>query len=224
MWLKDERRAELSKLSSTPRPKPRKVGLKKCLERGPAPAASVVATDNLPGNNGVPDLSLSTPSLDWEHMVDQLNQDPHADSVTESGQSAVEVEGGNADIAGDEEVEIRDEGPSMRAALGSGPAANDLDWDPRDLLFKFNDDNSGVTHTPAAASTPVALPISDEIPELEDTDPEGPPDVSPPRSPSTNTPPMTLPQAYVPDYSNRPLIGFSWLELHQVVPWIRFEA
>ena len=84
MWLKDKRWVKLSKSSSTPQPKPRKVSLRKYLEWGLALAASTTAADDLPGNNRTLDLSLSAPSLDWEHMVDQLNQDPRADSVTET--------------------------------------------------------------------------------------------------------------------------------------------
>ena len=51
--------------------------------------------------------------------------------------------GGRTDIAGDEEVEGRDEGSTTWAA--AGPGATDLDWDPRDPLFKFNDENLGTT-------------------------------------------------------------------------------
>ena len=85
-----------------------------------------MAAVNLPGNDGAPDLSLSAPSFDWEHMVDQLNQDPHADSMTDSSRGTVSIEGGRTDIVGDEEVETRNEGPTtcrdqpwgLRSGLG----------------------------------------------------------------------------------------------------------
>ena len=82
--LKDRRRVELSKSPPAPRPRPRKVSLRNYLEHGSAPTAPATVTDALLGNDGIPDLSVSAPSLDWEQMVDQLNQDPHADLVTDS--------------------------------------------------------------------------------------------------------------------------------------------
>ena len=51
--------------------------------------------------------------------------------------------GGKTDNTGHEEVEDRDEEYITWAA--AGPGATDLDWDPRDLLFEFNDENSGAT-------------------------------------------------------------------------------
>ena len=79
--LKDKRWVKLSKSPLTPGPKPRKVSLRKYLEHSLALTAPTTATDNPLGNDRIPDLSLSAPSLNWEHMVDQLNQDPCADSV-----------------------------------------------------------------------------------------------------------------------------------------------
>ena len=76
-------------------------------------------------------------------MVDQLNQDPCADSVMDSGRGTISIEGGRTDIAGDEEVETRDEESTTWAV--ASPGAGDLDWDPRDPLFKFNDENLGAT-------------------------------------------------------------------------------
>ena len=73
-------------------------------------------------------ICLSTPSLDWEQMVDQLSQDPHADSVTDSALEAVSMGEGRADITGDEEVESRDNGSTTQVTAGAG--VTDLDWDP----------------------------------------------------------------------------------------------
>ena len=108
------------------------------------------------------------PSFEWEHMVDQLNQEPCADSMTDSSQGTVCMEGGRTDIVGDKEVEIRDEGLIAGAVID--PGVGDLVWDPQDLLFEFNDENLGVTQTPVAALTPVVVQIEDEMPELEDAD------------------------------------------------------
>ena len=81
--LKDRRWVGLSKSPLAPWPKPRKVSLRKYLERSSALTAPTTVTDDLLGNDGILDLSVSTPSLDWERMVDQLNQDPHANSATD---------------------------------------------------------------------------------------------------------------------------------------------
>ena len=117
------------------------------------------------------------------------------------------MEGGRTNIAGDEEVEIRDEGPI--AGVTTDPGVGDLAWDPQDPLFKFNDKNPGATQTPVAASTPVVAWIEDEMPELEDADPEGPPQVSLPRSPGTSTSLVMPLRRFTPDYSDVPLVRFS---------------
>ena len=109
-------------------------------------------------------------------MVDQLNQDPHTNSMTDSGQGTVSMEGGRTNITGDEEVETRNEGPTVRASID--PGVGDLVWDPQDLLFEFNNENLGMTQTPVAASTPVVVGIKDEMPELEDAGPNDPLQVS----------------------------------------------
>ena len=141
MRLKDRRRVELSKSHPALWPKPRKVSLRKYLECSSTPTAPATVTDDLPWNGRIPDLSVCTPSLDLEQMVDQLNQDPRADSVTDSDRETISVGGGRTDIAGDEEVECMDEGSTTQVA--AGPGVTNLDWDPRDPLFKFNDENSG---------------------------------------------------------------------------------
>ena len=117
------------------------------------------------------------------------------------------MEGGRTDITGDEEVETRHEGPTAGAA--TDPGVSNLVWDPQDPLFEFNDENSGVTQTPVAASTPVVAQIEDEMPELEDASPEEPPQVGLPRSPGTSTSLVMLPKGFIPDYSDMPLSGFS---------------
>ena len=74
-------------------------------------------------------------------MVDQLNQDPRADSIADSGRgTAIMEEGGR-----DEEVEVRDERFTTGTAVDA--AAGDLVWNPQNPLFEFNDENSGITHS-----------------------------------------------------------------------------
>ena len=67
-----------------PQPRSRKISLKKYLDHGPTPATSTTAVDDLLGDDRTWELSLSAPSIEWEHMVDQLNQDPSADSMVDS--------------------------------------------------------------------------------------------------------------------------------------------
>ena len=88
------------------------------------------------------------------------------------------MEEGRTDTVGDEGVQARNEGFTMGAATDT--EASDLVWDPQDLLFEFNDENSDVTQTPVAALTPLAVLTQDEMLDLEDADPEGPPQGNPP--------------------------------------------
>ena len=206
VWLKDKRRVKFSKPPSTPQPRSRKTSLKEYLDQGPTPATSMKAVDDLLVDDGTQELSLSAPSIEWEHMVDQLNQDPCADSMADSGQGTVIMEGGRTDVAGDE-VEIRGEGLTEGAAID--PGAGNLVWDPQDLLFEFSNENSGVTQTPVAALMPVAAQVEDEMPKLEDADPEEPPQGSLPRSATTSSSPMMPVRRFLPDYSDVPLVGFS---------------
>ena len=104
-------------------------------------------------------------------------------------------------------METRDEGPTTRVT--TSPGASDLDWDPQDPLFKFNDENLGATQIPVAALTPVVAETKDEMLELEDASPEEPSQMGFPWSPGTSTSPVMLPKGFVPDYSNMPLSGFS---------------
>ena len=207
VWLKDKRQVKFLKPPSMPQPRSRKISLKECLDQGPTPVTSVTAVDDLPGDGGTWEQSLSTPSIEWEHTVYQLNQDPHADSMADSSRGTVIMEKGKTDIAGDEEVEIRDEGLTTGATIDT--EAGDLVWDPQDPLFEFNNENSGTTQTPVAALTPVAVRIKDEMPELEDAEPEGPTQGSLPRSPITSASPVMPIRRFMPDYSDVPLVRFS---------------
>ena len=118
--LKDKRWVELLRTPLAPQPKPRKVSLRNYLECSSAPTTPATATDALTGNDEIPDLSVSAPSLDWEQMVDQLNQDPCADSVMDLAPEAISMGEGRANIAGDEEVECRDDGPTAQVTTSPG--------------------------------------------------------------------------------------------------------
>ena len=132
-----------------------------------------MATDEPQGDDSVWDLSLPVPSIEWGHMVNQLNRDPWADSIANSVHGMAVMEEGGTDVAGDEEVEGRDERVTAEATVGA--EAGDLVWDPQDPFFEFNNKNSGITQTPIAALTPVSMPAKDEMPDLKEPDPEGPP-------------------------------------------------
>ena len=82
--LKDKRRVEFSD-PPTLKPKSRKISLKEYLDHEPTPTAPMMAIDDPPMDDSTQELSLSVPSFEWEHMVYQLNQDPHADSIAGSG-------------------------------------------------------------------------------------------------------------------------------------------
>ena len=83
VWLKDKRQVEFWKSPLTPKPRSRKISLKECLDREPTQATPTTAIDNPPGDDSTWELSLSMPSIEWEHMVDQLNQDPPANLIAD---------------------------------------------------------------------------------------------------------------------------------------------
>ena len=152
-------------------------------------------------------------------MVNQLNQDPQVNSIAVSGCGMAAMEGSEADAAGDEEVEGQDEGVTAGAALEAGVA--DLAWDPWDPFLKFDNENSGTTQTLVAASTPVLTPAKENMPSLKGPDLEEPLAEEPQvESPSAEDPKPMLIRELIPDYSDIPLVGFSQLDLHQLVPWI----
>ena len=141
-------------------------------------------------------------------MVNQLNQDQQVDSIANSGCGMAVMEGSEADVTGDEEVEGRDEGVTTEAAVEEGAA--DLVWDPWDPLFKFNNENFGITQTPMAALTPVSMPAEDEMPDLKGPDPERPPpERTEVKSLLADDPKAMLITELILDYSDIPLVGFS---------------
>ena len=140
--------------------------------------------------------------------MNQLNQDLWADWIADSGRGMAIMEGSEADVAGDEEVEGRDEGVIAKAAVEAGAA--DLVWDPWDPLFEFNDENSGIAQTPVASLTPVSMPAKDEMPDLKGPDPEGPPPERPQvKGLLADDPKVMLILGLIPDYLDIPLVGFS---------------
>ena len=68
------------------------------------------------------ELSLPAPSIEWGHMVNQLNQDPWAELIADSRCGTAAMEGSEANAVGDEEVEGKDEGATAGAAPEAGVA------------------------------------------------------------------------------------------------------
>ena len=109
MRLKDRRGIKFLKPPSTQTVEPKKISLKEYLDRKPTQVTSTTTTTEHQGDDCAQDLSLPAPSIEWGHMVNQLNQDPQADLIVDSGHGTAVMEEGGADVAGDEEVEGRDE-------------------------------------------------------------------------------------------------------------------
>ena len=157
-------------------------------------------------------LALPAPTVKWGHLVNQLNQDPREDSVANSGWGTASMEEGDADTMGDEEVEEW-EGATAGAVPETGAA--DIPWDPEDPYFKFTDENSSIIQTPVTALTSVSIPTEGTLTGPEELSLEGP---------QAENPELVSISELIPDYSDAPLVGFSLPELHQVIPWICFEA
>ena len=97
--------------------------------------------------------------------MNQLNQDPWADSIANSGCGMTAMEGSEADAVRDEEVEGQDEGTTARAAPEMGVA--NITWNPKDPFLKFTDENSSKTWTLVAALTSMSTPGLEE-PDFEE--------------------------------------------------------
>ena len=62
-----------------------KIGLKKYRDQKQDHEASTVFTTEPQEEDWDQDLTLHTPTAKWGHLMNQLNQDPREDSVTNSG-------------------------------------------------------------------------------------------------------------------------------------------
>ena len=74
---------------------------------------------------------------------------PTGNFIADSGHGMAIMEGSEADVAGDEEVEGRDEGVTAKAAFEAGTA--NLVWDPRIHCLSL------MTRTPASPNLPLLL-------------------------------------------------------------------
>ena len=156
------------------------------------------------------DLTLSPPTVEWGHFINQLNQDPREDSIPDSGLDTAVMEEVDADMAGDEEIESR--GAGAVADVASDMTIADLTWDPKDLYFALDYESSGAPQVPMAASTPVLMPTKEALCPAS-------PNIEGPQREILAPEPAAIGDL-VKDYSDIPPVGFSWPELHQVILWI----
>ena len=117
------------------------------------------------------DLTLPTPTVEWGHLMNLLNQDPREDSVTDSGWGMAAMEEGDTDTVGDKEVEEWDEGATASAVPKTSVV--DITWDLEDHYLEFNNENSSLHQTPVAASMAISIPtegtlVGPEQPSLEE--------------------------------------------------------
>ena len=170
-------------------------------------------TTELQGEIWDQELSLQAPLIEWGHMVNQLNQDPWADSIADSGCGTTAMEGSKADAAGDEGWKDKMKGPLPGQHLKQGM--------PTSLhpFLIFTNENSSTTQIPVAASTLILTPAS-RRPDFGEPLAEEPQVKSPP----ADDPKLMSIRELIPDYLDIPLVGLNQLELHQVVPWIHFKA
>ena len=117
-------------------------------------------------------------------------------------------------MTGDKEVEDQD--GEATANVIPEMSITDLTWDLKDPYIEIDYKSSGVPQVPMAASMPVSMLTEETLY---------------PVSLSLEEPQREIPAAepvmiddLIPDYLDVPLVGFSRPELHQVIPWVCFEA
>ena len=93
-------------------------------------------------------------------MVSQLNQDPRAESITDSGIGTTAME---EDIESNavREESIEDETSCAILDRSSGP--DDLTWNTNIPYLKIMDDSTTVCKTPVVSLTPPATPAVDAV-------------------------------------------------------------
>ena len=163
-----------------------------------------------------PPLCPPTPGL--EDLVSQLNQDPRAESITDSGIGTTAMEEDIQSNAVREDVEsnavredvklnavreesVKDETSCALLDHSSGP--DDLTWDAEIPYLKIMDDSTTVCKTPVVSSTPAATPAVDAV-------------LSPPESPRNKKQCWeTMAERLLksteigePDYKDAPLVGY----------------
>ena len=160
-------------------------------------------------------------------MVSQLNQDPRAESITDSGLGTTAIEEDVKLNAVREDVELNDvrqesvKNETSCPVLDNSSGPGDLTWNVDIPYLKIMDDSTTVCKTPVASSTPAATPAVDAM-------------LLPPKSPGNKKQCQetmaerllwnTSTEIMEPDYKDTPLVGYMRPDLSQVIPWICFKA
>ena len=149
-------------------------------------------------------------------LVSQLNQDPRAKSITDSGIGTTAME---EDVASNavREQSVKDETSCAVLDHSSGP--DDLRWNEEIPYLEITDDSTTVCKTPVVLLTPAATPLVDPV-------------LSHPESPGNKKQCQeTMAERLLksteirePDYKDAPFIGYTRPDLSRVIPWIHFEA
>ena len=93
-------------------------------------------------------------------LVSQLNQDPRAKSITDSGIGTTAMEE-DVTLNAVREESVKDETNCAILNHSSGP--DDLTWNEQIPYLRFMDDCTTVCKTPVASSTPAATPEVDAV-------------------------------------------------------------
>ena len=93
----------------------------------------------------------------WKNLVSQLNQDPTAESIADSGIGTTAMEDVKSNAVREESV--KDETSCAILDRSSGP--DDLTWSVEIPYLKIMDDSTTVCKTPVVSLTPAATPAVD---------------------------------------------------------------
>ena len=96
----------------------------------------------------------------WKDLVSQLNQDPRAESIANSGIGTIAMEE-DVDLNAVREESVEDETSCTILDHSSGP--DDLMCNIEIPYLDITDDNTTVCKTPVASSTPAATPAVDAL-------------------------------------------------------------
>ena len=100
------------------------------------------------------------PAPGLEDLVSQLNQDPRAESIADSGIGTTAMEE-DVTLNAVREESVKDETSCAILNHSSGP--DDLMWNEEIPYLKITDDSTTVCKTPVAPSTPAATPAVDAM-------------------------------------------------------------
>ena len=103
---------------------------------------------------------LCPPASGWKDLVSQLNQDPRAESITDSGIGTKAMEE-DVKLNAVSEESVKDETSCAVLDCSSGP--DDLTWNIKIPYLEIMDESTTVCKTSVASSTPAATPAVDAM-------------------------------------------------------------